>query len=126
VLGLTAATLRQSGEPLEWRWCVDLKCFCDPEQQQPCAAFAAVRILGEMRGEWDKALSLVETALAEAGEAEATGSTDSQPWKRAVNIGKVLHDLASANRTRCAEHERKLSLMAMLEAGRRRETGEAQ
>lgn len=90
----------------------------------PSAALLATRALTEGRGEWEKMLSLVEAGLAEAEEAEATGGTESPAWRRAVNIGKVIRDMAAANVARVRVAERKVSLLAMIEQGRLRKAGD--
>lgn len=90
----------------------------------PSAAFVAVRLLDEGRGEWEKALSLVEAGLKEAaiaGEDEAIA--ESEAWRRAVNIGKVISDLAAANVARLHKAERQLALQALAERGREGESG---
>lgn len=95
----------------------DLNHLLHLRQAPVTAAFLAARAMADCRAEWDKVLSLVEAGLAEAAEAAVEGTTDSQSWKRAVNIGRVLRDVAIANQDRVAKLERKVSLLAMLEAG---------
>lgn len=90
----------------------------------PSAAFVAVRLMGEGRAEWEKLLSLVEAGLTEAlaaGQVEAVA--ESEAWKRAVNIGKVVRELAAANVERLLKAERQLALQALAERGREQEAG---
>jgi hypothetical protein len=56
--------------------------------------FFALRLIGEMRIELEQMQSLIEAAMAEAEQAR---SLDSPERQRAMNIGRVLHDVMCAN-----------------------------